>query len=174
MIESERLSLREITQSDLNDIHLLHSFEEVDEYNTLGIPKDKNETESIINEWMADHIKTKVLAIFLKQNQQFIGLLGLSFANQKSRRVELWYKLIPTYWGNAYATEALKKVRDHCFEKLNLHRIQAGCAVENQASIKVLEKIGMKKEGRGREILALKNGWSDNYTYAMLKTDPRP
>jgi hypothetical protein len=54
-----------------------------------------------------------------------------------------------------------------------LHRIKAGCAVENIASIKVLEKVGMIREGRGRQLLPLKSSWSDNFQYAILETDSR-
>lgn len=56
---------------------------------------------------------------------------------------------------------------------LKLHRIQAGCAVENTGSIKVLEKAGMIREGRRRQVLPLKSGWSDNFEYAILETDER-
>ena len=59
------------------------------------------------------------------------------------------------------------------FDELKLHRIQAGAAVKNIGSIKVLEKVGFIKEGRGRQILPLKSGWSDNYEYAILETDER-
>ncbi len=59
------------------------------------------------------------------------------------------------------------------FDHLKLHRLQAGCAVGNLGSIKVLEKVGMIKEGRGRQILPLSTGWSDNYEYSILESDPR-
>ena len=61
----------------------------------------------------------------------------------------------------------------YAFTELNLHRIQAGCAVANAASIKVLEKVGFTKEGRRRQILPLSSGWSDNFEYAILETDKR-
>ncbi len=57
------------------------------------------------------------------------------------------------------------------FKTLKLHRIEAGCAVENHASIKVLEKAGMIREGRGRQILPLKSGWADNFEYAILENE---
>lgn len=57
------------------------------------------------------------------------------------------------------------------FTELNLHRIEAGCAVENTGSIRVLEKVGMIREGRKRKVLPLKNGWSDNFHYAILSSD---
>jgi RimJ/RimL family protein N-acetyltransferase len=57
--------------------------------------------------------------------------------------------------GKGYGTE-VNRVLDFGFNDLNLHRIKAGCAVENIASIKVLEKVGMIREGRGRQLLPLK------------------
>jgi len=52
---------------------------------------------------------------------------------------------------------------DFGFNTLKLHRIEAGCAVNNLGSIKVLEKVGMLYEGRERKTLPLKSGWSDNF-----------
>jgi RimJ/RimL family protein N-acetyltransferase len=49
--------------------------------------------------------------------------------------------------------------------------MEAGCAVENYASIRVLEKVGMQKEGRRRKVLPLQNGWSDNFEFAILDGD---
>ena len=80
-----------------------------------------------------------------------------------------WYGA--THWGQGYATEAVKAVLRFGFETLKLHRIEAGCAIANVGSIKVLEKSGMALEGRRREILPLKSGWSDNFSYAILESD---
>jgi [ribosomal protein S5]-alanine N-acetyltransferase len=49
--------------------------------------------------------------------------------------------------------------------------VEAGCAIGNTGSIKVLEKAGMKREAHTRQLLPLKSGWSDNYGYAILSTD---
>jgi len=58
-----------------------------------------------------------------------------------------------------------------CFNELNLHRVEAGCAVDNIGSIKVLEKAGMQREGRKRATLPLVSGWSDNYEYGILSSE---
>ena len=50
-------------------------------------------------------------------------------------------------------------------------RIEAGCAIDNIGSIKVLEKTGFIKEGTGRQVLPLLSGWSDNYEFAILEID---
>jgi RimJ/RimL family protein N-acetyltransferase len=111
--------------------------------------------------------------IELNFNQEQIGVFGLKLWPQKNRRAEVWYKFHKNHWNKGYATEVLKSVLDFGFNELNLHRIQAGCAVDNIGSIKVLEKVGMIQEGRGRQLLPLKSGWSDNFEYSILESDVR-
>ncbi len=89
----------------------------------------------------------------------------------KFRIAEVWYKLHSNFWGKGYATECLNRILEFGFGELGLHRIEAGCAVENLGSIRVLEKAGMTREGRKRKVLPLKDGWSDNFHYAILATD---
>jgi RimJ/RimL family protein N-acetyltransferase len=89
----------------------------------------------------------------------------------KYNRAEIWFKIHAKFWAQGYATEALISVQKYAFEKLGLHRIEAGCAVNNIGSIKVLGKAGMTREGRGRQVLPLQSGWSDIFEYAILESD---
>ena len=66
---------------------------------------------------------------------------------------------------------SLQKVLVFGFDDLKLHRIEAGCAVDNLGSIHTLEKVGMTREGRKRQVLSLEDGWSDNFEYAILSID---
>ena len=176
-ILAERTKLRLIELSDLESIHQLHSMPETDEFNALGIPENIEVTKSIIEPWITENnaavVKNYTFAIEHKTNKTFFGLFGLKLGHPKYRKGEVWYKLHPESWRKGYATEVLKKIIDYGFDTLKLHRIEAGCAVENTASIKVLEKAGMIREGRGRQILPLKSGWSDNFEYSILETDKR-
>jgi [ribosomal protein S5]-alanine N-acetyltransferase len=177
MITTKRTSLKLIELSDLNFIHELHSIAEIDKFNTLGIPKDIEETRFIITSWVEENKKIPIInytfLILEKETKDNIGLFGLKLGNEKYKRAEVWYKIHPDYWNKDFATEVLKAVLNFCFEELKLHRIQAGCAVGNVGSIKVLEKAGMILEGRGRQILPLKSGWSDNFEYSILESDKR-
>ena len=163
--------------SDLDAIHKLHSLPETDEYNTLGIPKTIEETKQIISSWIVENefndTKNYTFAIEDKLTNDFIGLFGLKLGNEKYKSGEVWYKIHSDHWNKGIATEVLARMIDYGFDELNLHRIHAGCAVNNLGSIKVLEKVGMIREGRGRQILPLKSGWSDNFTYSILETDKR-
>jgi len=172
-IATKRLDLIELTLADLKDVHALHSLNEVDEFNTLGIPSSINQTEKLLNSWI-DTINTNTLFVFKvvnKQNGAFIGLFGIKMGKPNYRSAEVWYKLHPSFWNKGFATEALNAVLDFCFNDLKLHRIEAGCATENIASIKVLEKAGFKREGQKRKILPIRGQWTDNYFYAILEED---
>lgn len=175
---SQRLSLRLVNNSDLENIHELHSLPETDRYNTLGIPQNVQETESIIKSWIAAyhlrHLKEFIFVIEQTSDRQFIGLIALKLGSSKFKTGEVWYKLHAKHWGQGFATEALNAVLEFGFQELQLHRIEAGCAVDNIGSIKVLEKVGMTREGRKRKVLPLKTGWSDNFEYAILEEDYKP
>ncbi|NQZ44600.1 MAG: GNAT family N-acetyltransferase [Flavobacteriaceae bacterium] len=177
-LRSERLRLTALHENDLDNVHRLHSIPEVDAYNTLGIPEDLEATKRIVESWLQDlevaPIQNLTLAITLNGTDTFIGLFGMKLGSRKFGRAEVWYKLLPEFWCKGYATEALRSMIAYGFDTLDLHRIEAGCAVENIGSIKVLEKVGMTREGRCRKILPLKTGWADNFSFAILDSDPRP
>ncbi len=176
-LASKRLNLRLIVVADLDAIHELHSLPETDTFNTLGIPENIQETKSIIEGWVKanNESEPKNLTFAIEQavTKKFTGLIALKIGHKKFKNAEVWYKLHRDFWGKGFGTEALNAILTFGFEELKLHRIEAGCAVDNIGSIKVLEKVGMTKEGRKRQVLPLKSGWSDNFEYAILDTDKR-
>lgn len=175
MLKTDRLLIREITLSDLESIHSLHLLPETDQYNTLGIPENINETEHHVQEWVSKNNELPrvkyVLAIELLESNQFIGLFGINIGKEKYKNAEIWYKIHKDYWNKGYTTEAVKRVLSFGFNELNLHRIEAGCATENIASIRVLEKVGMFREGMKRKNLPIRGAWKDNYFYGILKEE---
>ncbi len=176
-LETERLILSEITINDLEKIHQLHSIPEVDEFNTLGIPKTIKDTEKILIPLLEAQNKVTrgsyMWKITIKETNKFIGVAGFSLSNDKFRLGEIYYKLNPKYWGKGYATELAKRLVLLGFENFNLHKVEAGVATKNVKSIKVLEKIGMTREGLRRKILPIRGKWIDNYHYAIVEDDKR-
>ena len=174
-LRSARLELKELVWDDLDVIHELNSFPEVDEFNTLGIPKSLDDTR----ESMAPAIEDKSNSPRTKYawglwfENQLAGKAGMNVMPQKYRRAEIYYVLNPKFWGRGIATEAAKTLVSFGFNELNLHRIEAGVATENIASINVLEKLGMTREGVGRKILPIRGKWVDNYAYSIIEDDPR-
>jgi RimJ/RimL family protein N-acetyltransferase len=174
-LQTARLSMQEVSPADLAEIHILHSLPETDEFNTLGIPDTIQTTKHIVSEWInQQHTTPRVSYTFCIKTQitnEFVGLIALNLGKLNFKIAEVWYKIYPAYWGQGYATETLTELLKFAFSSLKLHRIEAGCAVENIASIKVLEKVGMIKEGRKRRILPIRGTWVDNYFFAILETD---
>jgi ribosomal-protein-alanine N-acetyltransferase len=174
-LQTERLLIKDLSLDYLDEIHQLHSFPEIDEFNTLGIPETKEITKNIILDWLEKQ-KTQprisyVFCITLIETNKFIGLAALNIGKPNYKIAEVWYKTHPDYWKRGYTTEALLEILKFGFEKLKLHRIEAGCAVGNFASIRVLEKVGMTNEGRKREILPIRGKWIDNYFYSILENE---
>lgn len=176
-ITTERLILQEISWDDLEDIHRLHSVPEVDEYNTLGIPADLEETRKLMHKDMeaktVDPQCRYTWMIRIKHSLDFIGLAAMTLSNDKYRLGEIYYKLLPEHWSRGYATEVTKNLIVAGFDIFNLHIIEAGVATENVRSIRVLEKAGMTREGLRRKILPIRGEWKDNYHYAIVEDDPR-
>ncbi len=161
--------------NDLQDIHQLHSIPETDKFNTLGIPENIQVTERIVSEWMAaqktDTRTSYIYTISLLQSNQFIGLIALQLRESKFKSAEAWFKIDLHYWKNGYATEALSALLAFGFNELSLHRIEAGCAVGNIGSARVLENAGMIREGEKRQVLPIRGEWVDAYSYAILKEE---
>jgi len=145
-------------------------------YNTLGIPENLAVTEQVFAPYFDGLLQAErmqyIWAIRTAKSS-FVGTISLSKGVARFRKAELAYSLVPAHWGKGYATEALKRVIAFGFDTLGLHRLDAGVAVENVASFRVMEKAGMVREGRHRKILPIPSGWSDNYSYAILESDPR-
>ena len=172
-LKTQRLKLRLINQNDIEDFHRLHSIPEVDYYNTLGIPEDIEASKIILNDLLKDQESGRYFTFHIEliKEKLFAGFIALKLGNSKYQSGEVWFKLMPEFWNKGIATEALLTVLGFGFNELKLHRIEAGCAVDNIGSSKVLEKVGMKKEGTRRLALPLKSDWSDNHEYAMLSSD---
>ncbi|MBO9731683.1 MAG: GNAT family N-acetyltransferase [Chitinophaga sp.] len=169
-LTTSRMLFHPVTTTDIPAIHRLHSMPETDEYNTLGIPASVSVTADVVEGWLKDP-DHKVWRITLKNTRAFIGLIGMVFKTPRFSSAEIWYKLDVAWWGQGLATEAVSSILQYAFEELQLHRIEAGCAVDNTGSARVLEKCGMRQEGRKRKVLPIRGSWSDNFMYAILEED---
>lgn len=148
-LETERLVLRPFQISDAPGVKELAGAHEI--YRpTLAIPHPYE--DGMAETWIASHAlrfqggEGVDLAVTLKADGLLIGAIGLS-ANPKHQRAELGYWIGVPYWGNGYCTEAAIAVIRFGFEVLNLHKITSMHMEWNQASGRVMQKAGMRKEG---------------------------
>jgi [ribosomal protein S5]-alanine N-acetyltransferase len=174
ILTTARLALSFVTPTDLEAVHALHLLPETDRFNTMGIPENKEQTQKLLNEWlglMQERPPKKYVFCLRDAENAVVGIAGINIGRLHYRDAEIWYKLYPSHWNKGYATETVMALLKHCFETLKLHRVQAGCAVENTASVRVLEKAGFLREGHCRKKLPIRGEWVDNYEFAVLKED---
>ncbi len=175
MISTPRLSILPLKPSDCAAIHAKNCFPAIAEFNTIGIPKSIKDTEQLLAPLFEKQNPEKEhqlgWSIRLKEDNRFIGELGMRLSTPKYNKGEIHYSLLPSYWNRGYAAEAVKELIYYGMETLNLHRIEAGVHTQNKRSIQLLEKVGMQREGMHREILPIQGKWEDNYSYAILLKD---
>lgn len=146
---SDQLRLRQFTPGDVLHVVEYAGSRKVAS-DALHIPYPFQ--ESLASEWISEmprkfHNGSEIVfAMDIKITNAFVGAVGLTFHNS-DKNAEIGYWIGEPFWGNGFATEAVKKVIQYGFEHRNLHRIYATALAKNPASIKVLEKSGMKYEG---------------------------
>jgi RimJ/RimL family protein N-acetyltransferase len=147
ILETERLILRELYPDDAEDMMRLHSHPEVQRFTGDGIITSSDGIRKKIEEKMYDY-KTYGYgrwATILKDGDQFVGWSGLAYLPEFDE-IDVGYRFLPEYWGKGLATEAARAILDYGFNNLHLDRIVGIAMKGNKASIRVLEKAGMKFE----------------------------
>jgi len=171
-LETERLYLREFEESDWEAVHQYGSDPEVVKFLAWG-PNTKEDSRNFIRRAIGyeqqEPRKDYVLAVVLKAKGTLIGGCGIHLSKPNSREGGISYCLNRHFWGRGYATEAARALLAFGFQEMGLHRIFATCDVENLASARVLEKVGMKREGCLREHIWTKGRWRDSFLYAILE-----
>lgn len=105
-----------------------------------------------------------------------IGTVGLLRFDFEHRRAEVGYEIAHRLWGRGLTPEALAAVVRYGFSVMGLHRIEAGVLPGNDASVRVLQKLGFLEEGPRRDYLYAKGRFHSFRWFSLLETDsfPRP
>src|SRR5207248_3156109 len=114
-----------------------------------------------------DRRRLFVLVAILKEERQIVGQASLSRTHPVI--ASLGIGIDEAYAGRGLATELAMRMLAYGFEDLQLHRIEADVAVENAPCIKLLETIGMLREGVARECIWAQGHWWTEAKYAMLE-----
>jgi RimJ/RimL family protein N-acetyltransferase len=92
----------------------------------------------------------------------------------RGTQAELGWVLDPRHSGHGYATEAVRELLRHCFEDLGVRRVVAGCFFDNEASWRLMERVGMRRETHAvRDALHRSGAWVDSLVYAVLADEWR-
>jgi RimJ/RimL family protein N-acetyltransferase len=176
-ITTRRLILRPYVESDLDALYAIQSREDVCKYLYFE-PRTREEAEVALQERMAvtslekegDAIRP---AVVLAETGELLGDVMLKWLSEEHQSGELGFVFHPDHHGKGYAGEAATQMLRLGFEELGLHRIIGRLDADNRASGRLLERLGMRFEGRFRQNEFVKGQWADEAVYAMLADEWR-
>ena len=172
-LETKRLILRPLSLEDKDDLFEYRSDSETNRYQGW-IPKTMEDVEVFIGK-ISKEINERgtwfQLAIIEKESQKMIGDLGIHFIDSEDKQVELGCTLNKDFQNMGFATEALIRVIDYLFRDLNKHRITTSIDPANKSSIRLVERIGFRKEAHFVQPLSVKGEWVDDLVYALIEKE---
>jgi RimJ/RimL family protein N-acetyltransferase len=172
-IETRRLLLRRFELSDAADVQRLANDKRVvSNLRSLPYPYEYGEAMRWIGTQQDNfkNGKSANFAITSLNSGDVLGSIGL-LIDKVNESAELGYWLGVEYWGNGYCTEAAAAVLQYGFERLKLHRICAHHMLRNPASGRVLQKIGLRREGHLRGHLKKYGVFEDIVVYGILRDE---
>jgi RimJ/RimL family protein N-acetyltransferase len=176
-IATDRLLLDRFTVEDWTN---LYKIEKSREQHRFNFETYNPRTEEQIKDYVVNLSKQNynecilpfLFAIRLKEGKQLIGFIGFKKGKLIEKGVtEVYYSIYKEFWNNGFGTEALKGMLRFGFDSLKLHRIFAGCDIDNVASKQILEKSGMQFESRWRKDRIRNGKWKDGLGFAILEKD---
>ena len=172
-LETERLILREITGEDAEAVFSTFSNDEVIRYYGQEAFVNIGEAEKIIDIFASNYVEKRGIrwGIQRKGDQEIIGTIGFHGWSSKHKRAEIGYEIHSEHWRKGYTHEALLKVISYGFEEMELTRIGAVVFTQNEASNRLLTKIGFQNEGLLKDYMYQNGKPHDTYIYALLQND---
>jgi len=146
--ETVRLLHREFTVDDAEDAFRLNSNPEVMRYTGDSMPESVDAARKFIQAYPDfDEVGFGRWACILKETRTIIGFCGLKYLPELDL-VDVGYRFLPNYWGQGLATEACAACLEFGFQEIGLTKIYGFVVPENLASVRVLEKAGMRFDAK--------------------------
>jgi [ribosomal protein S5]-alanine N-acetyltransferase len=171
VLQTQRLVLRELQPGDAEALFLFYSDEEVMRYYDAPMTGLEQVQRSIAaHRRRFENNEGIRWGITIKGAKNIVGNCGF-YRDNYSQYAILSYVLARPYWGKGLMTEALQAIIAFGFDHYQRHRIEAHVAIPNLASLRVLQKLGFKKEGFLRQRFYENRQFHDEWVLALLKND---
>ncbi|MFW9909832.1 MAG: GNAT family N-acetyltransferase [Candidatus Thorarchaeota archaeon] len=173
IIETERLLLRQLLESDTEQWH--RNLSDFDVAGLIGMDPLQNvaDTKEFIIRFSNRYEKDigMAWAITLKNNGTFIGTCSYEHIDKHNFSGEIGFDLLKEYWGQGYMIESLRPVIEYGFAICKLNRIEAHTAAINKASRNLLERLGFSLDGISRESTFFRGEFRDDCLYSLLRRE---
>lgn len=172
-IETKRLLIRLLEEKDASEVYRYRSLPEVQVYQA-GWPES---AEACANFARLNSSRPSFqpgeytqLAIVRKQDGLLIGDMGI-LIGEEGYQAELGFTLSPAFQAQGYGTEAVEAILGHLFEQRGLHRAYGSVDPNNVPSIRLMERLGMRREAHLKRSYRMRGSWYDDVIYALLKEE---
>ncbi|EEM89602.1 MULTISPECIES: GNAT family N-acetyltransferase [Bacillus cereus group] len=166
-IKAERLLIRKFEFKDWEAVHEYTSDSDVMTYIPEGVFTEED-TRNFVNKNMGENAKNFPV-ILIGENILVGHIVFHKYFGEHT--YEIGWVFNPKYFNKGYASEAAQATLKYGFKEMKLHRIIATCQPENTPSYRVMEKIGMRREGYFKKCIPHGNEWWDEYYYAILEEE---
>ncbi len=174
-VATERLILRRMAAGDLHDLLAYQTHPANCNYQTVTPFTEQKAIEYLEKQaafdpfgdaggWMA-------IGVELKAEARLIGEVGIFLPPAPRSHGDVGWSLHPDYHGRGYATEAARALFAYAFTALQLHRVTSGCDARNIPSLRLMERIGMRREAHFRESAFADGAWQDSIAYGLLRDE---
>jgi len=171
IIETERLILREIKEEDAEDVFAILSNNEVTKYYGQESLVNLQQAKEVIQFFKQSYEASRGIrwGIERKGTNGLIGTIGFNAWSPKQKRADIGYEIHPERWRKGYAAEAITSLLSFGFDNMDLNRIGAVVFLENEASNKLLTKVGFQKEGILRNYIHQNDVSHDTNVYSIIR-----
>lgn len=176
MFKSKRLKYRELSPTDFDLFCELYTNDNVMRYAFLDTINTTNETKIEFRKTLSyngDASKGTQYVAELAENDVPIGIVDYDVIVklEKGGIFEIGYFIKPEYWSQGFGFEMSSSIIDFLFINFNIHKIMATCNYKNNASVRIMQKLGMTNEGVNRRARFKNNIWDDELIYSILREE---
>lgn len=175
ILQSERLILRPFQDGDIEPFATYRSDPEIARYQSWEPPFTVEQAARFVNdmkqarpgvqgEWYQWAVERKAAA-------GLIGDCAFHILPDEPRQAEIGFTFARAYQGQGFAAEAVSRLLDYLFGDLALHRVVAITDAENRGAVRLLERLGLRREGAFVENVWFKGTWGSEFSYALLRRE---
>jgi [ribosomal protein S5]-alanine N-acetyltransferase len=174
VLETQRLILRPIAEGDAKGLHEAYGNADAMRFWDLTASIDVDQTATRIRATLEVDPRWHAMWAIETRAGRFAGAINYHAHAPQHRRLAVGWILAPSFWGQGFMTEAAPVVLEHCFARLNVHRIEARIEPENVASRKLATRLGFTEElGVLRDWLSVDGEFRSVLMYSLLQPEWR-
>lgn len=173
LLDTPRLVLRPFVMEDAEAVFAFGRDPEVVRYTSWHPHQSVADAEAAVQRYLARYEADDApnWAAVRRDTGALIGAVGFGSWHREHRRAEIGYMLARSAWGQGFMPEILRALLRYGFEEMGLHRVEAMVNVPNEASMRVLEKVGMRREGVLRGYVWKDGEPHDLQVFALLRDE---